>query len=85
MTQLRELIELNELIEFNALHILIVMISINMFINNSWDNVINFILYIWSFEPFGFWVFILHIVLAVIILLNIKFELGIYANAKLNL
>jgi hypothetical protein len=78
---------LDKLITFNALHILLIILISNIIINSSLDldSVLNGFYYVLSMEPLGFWFLMIHIIIAYIMLISVKIELGFHAAITFNL
>jgi hypothetical protein len=70
---------------FNAFHICMVVLVINLLINSNYDYIIDFVNYLISIETPGFWFIILHMLLVYLVLANVQFELGFRAAIKFNL
>ena len=77
--------ELDKLIIFNAFHMLLVALICNTIFANNWEYIINLIYYILNLDTPGFWFLIIHILLAYIMLVSLKIELGFHAALKFNL
>ena len=77
--------EVDKQLTFNAFHICMVGLVINLLINNNYDYIINFVNYLINIETPGYWFIILHMVLVYLILSNVQFELGFHAAIKFNL
>ena len=77
--------EVDKLICFNAFHVLLIVLISNSILTNNWEYIINLVYYILNLETPGFWFLILHMVLAYLMLISLKIELGFHASIKLNL
>lgn len=77
--------ELDKQVSFSAFHILLVVISINLFVYGDSNYIINLINYVINIETPGFWFIILHVVTLYLILSNLTFEFGFRAAIKFNL
>lgn len=77
--------EVDKQVTFNAFHICMVTLVINLIINSNYDYIINFVNYLISLEMPGFWFILLHILLVYLILSHLKFEMGFRAAIKFNI
>ena len=74
--------EVDKLLSFNGFHILLVLMISNIISTNNWEYIIDSIQYIFSFDRPGFWFLVLHMIVAYLILTNLKIELGFHASIK---
>jgi hypothetical protein len=79
--------EVEKLINFNAFHILLIVLISNIIINRSiyLEYIVNTTYYILSMNASSFWFLTVHVVIAYNILTSLKIELGIRAAIKFNL
>jgi hypothetical protein len=77
--------EIDKLLRFNAFHILLIALIINIIINNNHEFIVNIIYEVFNMETLGFWFLMIHILIAIVLLINLKFELGFRAAIKFNL
>ena len=68
--------EIDKLITLNAFHILLIIVISNIIINSNFDFILDAIYYVLNMETPGFWFLMLHILIAYIMLINLKIELG---------
>ncbi len=79
--------EVEKSINFNAFHILLIVVISNILMNHSWDwefldSTINYVLDIQTPE---LWFLIIHIIIAYIILTSLQFEFEFRAAINFNL
>jgi hypothetical protein len=75
-------------INFNAFHILLIIIIINIFMNLmtwNWEFVDSAIYYISNLQTPEFWFLMIHVILAYIILTSLQFEFDFRAAINFNL
>lgn len=77
--------EVDKLICFNAVHVLFIILICHTIITNNWEYIINSIYYILNLETPGLWFLMMHILIAYIMLISLKIELGFHASIKFNL
>ena len=81
--------EVDKYVTFNALHICVVALLINLvknfLFNHNFDYIVNFINYIINIDRIGFWFITIHILLTCLLLWKLKFEVIFYASMKFNL
>lgn len=77
--------ELDKQVNFNAFHVCMVALAINLLYSGNYDYIINFINYLINIESPGFWFIILHILMVYLILTHLQFEIGFRGSIKLNL
>lgn len=77
--------EVEKQIVFNAFHICLLVVVINLLMNGDRDYIINLINYLINMEAQGFWFIILHIIIVYVLLSNLRFELGFHASIKFNI
>jgi len=77
--------EIDKQITFNAFHICILIIILNLTFNGNIDYIIQFINYVIDFNSPGSWFIILHVLTLYLILSNLEFEFGFRAAIKFNL
>jgi hypothetical protein len=74
--------EVDKLFSFNGFHILLVLMISNIISTKNWEYIIDTIYYIFSFDTPGFWFLLLHMIVAYLILISLKIELGFHASIK---
>ena len=77
--------EVDKQVIFNAFHVLLFGLTINIIFNGNINYLYNFINYIINLDTPGFWFIIIHILTAYIMLTCIKIEFGIHAAIKFNI
>lgn len=77
--------EVDKQITFNAFHICMAALVINLVMNGNYDYIINFINYLINVEAPGFWFIVLHMLLVYLMLSHLQFDLGFHAAVKFNL
>lgn len=77
--------EIDKQITFNAFHICILIIILNLTFSGNIDYIIQFINYVIDFNSPGSWFIILHILTLYLILSSLQFEFGFRAAIKFNL
>jgi len=76
--------QVDKSINFNALHILIIMLLSNIIITGNWEYFISIINYIMMLEKRDFWFLLIHISIVYVMLTSLKIELGFRASIKFN-
>ena len=79
--------EVEKSINFNAFHILLIVVISNILMNHSWDwefldSAINYVL---DMQTLELWFLIIHIIIAYIILTSLQFEFEFRAAINFNL
>ena len=77
--------EIDKQITFNAFHICILIIILNLIFSGNIDYIIQIINYVIDFNSPGSWFIILHILILYLILSSLQFEFGFRAAIKFNL
>jgi len=77
--------EIDKQITFNAFHICILIILLNLTFSGNINYIIQFINYVIDFNSPGSWFIILHILTLYLILSSLQFEFGFRAAIKFNL
>lgn len=77
--------EVDKQITFNAFHIYIVSLVINLWMNSNYDYIINFIDYLINVEAQGFWFNVLYMLLVYLMLSHVQIDLGFHAAVNFNL
>lgn len=74
--------EVNKQVTFNAFHICMVALVIDLLMNGNYDYIINFINYLISVDTPGFCFIILHMLLLYLILTHLQLEFGFRGAIK---
>ena len=76
--------ELDKQFNFNAFHICIIILSINLMLSGSKSYMINLINYIINAKEPDSWYIPLQILTIYLVLSNLKFEFGFHIGVKFN-